>query len=147
MAWGFTISYHDKLEALRERRPPPSLRSWPEFLQYHAKLEALRERRPLPSLSARPEFLQYHAKLEALRERKKKWTRRAAVKVKGVCFGGSPREDPYRVIGIFGLNLYNLGEKLMTVSSLSLSRGGLQSNALRRRPQSGDVRQKGGQNI
>ena len=56
-------------------------------------------------------------------------------------------EDPYRVIDIFDMNLNNLGEKLMTVSSLTLSRGGLKSSTLRRRPQSGDVGQKGGQNI
>ena len=56
-------------------------------------------------------------------------------------------EDPYRVIDIFDMNLNNLGEKLMTVSSLTLSRGGLKSNAACRHPQSGDVCQKGGQNI
>ena len=56
-------------------------------------------------------------------------------------------EDPYRVIDIFDMNLNNLGEKLMTVSSLTLSRGGLKSSALRRCVHSGDVGQKGGQNI
>ena len=80
-------------------------------------------------------------------EQKQKRTRPTAVKIKGVCFGGEPTENPYRVIDIFDMNLNNLGEKLMTVSSLTLSRGGLKSSAMRRRAQSGDVGQKGGQNI